>query len=56
MSYPSWSQKGEEDAGQQFLSEGWGADVEVEGANVQHAYERGWGDSEEKVAKISVRG
>ena len=33
-----------------------GADVEVEGVNVQHAYERGWGDIKEKVAKISVRG
>jgi len=33
-----------------------GADVEVEGVNVQHAYERGWGDINENVAKISVRG
>ena len=28
-----------------------GADVEVEGVNVQHAYERCWGDIKEKVAK-----
>ena len=39
-----------------FCRKDGGADVEVEGVNVKHVYERGWGDIREKVAKISVRG
>lgn len=42
--------------GNKFGRKDGGGNVEVEGVNAQPAYERGWGDFREVVAKISVRG